>query len=196
MNPESIDWNSIPATLSKESFCKICHMSKRTADKYLGTEIPCEDNHKKTHRYTIAKADLIDFLERSPERQRISPVPPVCRHSKTAFSTMPLSDHVISYMHDYYSRLLGTEKDILRVSDICRITGYGKTAVNNWFSSGNLIYVVIRSAKHTSKESLIDFMSSDGFDKIFRKSDWHLRQIEILRDRIKTKRKVLQSTSR
>ena len=84
----------------------------------------------------------------------------------------------------------------MRVSDICWITGYGKTAVNNWFISGNLIYVVIRSAKHTSKESLIDFMSSDGFDKIFRKSDWHLRQIEILRDRIKTKRNVLQSTSR
>lgn len=160
-------------------------MSKRTANKYLGTVIPCVDNHKKTHRYTITKANLIVFLERSPERQRISPVPSVCRHSKTAFSTMPLSDHVISYMHDYYSRLLGTEKDILRVSDTCRITGYGKTAVNNWFSSGNLIYVVIHGAKHTSKESLIDFMSSDAFDKIYRKSDWHLRQIEILRERIK-----------
>ena len=28
---------------------------------------------------------------------------------------------------------------------------------------------------------IIDFMSSDDFDKIFRKSDWHLRQIEIIR---------------
>jgi len=70
------------------------------------------------------------------------------------------------------------------VIDICRITGYGKAAVNNWFVSGNLRYVVIRGAKHTAKEALIDSLSNDGFDKIFRKSDWHLRQIEILRHKI------------
>ena len=70
---------------------------------------------------------------------------------------------------------------ILNSSDICRITGYAKTAVNNWFQSGYLIYVVIRNAKQTSKESLIDFLSSERFDKIYRKSDWHLKQIELLR---------------
>ncbi|MCR4649393.1 MAG: hypothetical protein K5776_09995 [Lachnospiraceae bacterium] len=91
----------------------------------------------------------------------------------------------MAFMHGYYSQLLHSEKEILRVIDICRITGYGKTIVNTRFLSGNLRYVVIRGAKHTAKESLIDFLSSDGFDKIFRKSDWHLKQIKRLRSIIK-----------
>ena len=184
MKPESIDWNSIPETISKDSFCKICHMSKRTAGRYLGTVIPCSDNGKKTHRYSITKADLIAFLERYPERHNISMLPPVCRYSKTAFSAAPLSKPDIAFMREYYSQLLRSEKEILRVIDICRITGYGKTAVNNWFLSGNLAYVVIRGTKHTAKETLIDFLSSDDYDKIFRKFDWHLQQIETLRRRI------------
>ena len=184
MRPETIDWNSIPDTISKDQFCKICHMSKRTATKYLGAVIPCSDNGKKTHRYTITKAELMSFLERYPERHNISVLPPVCRYSKTAFSTAPLSESVTTFMHGYYSQLLHSEKEILRVMDICRITGYGETTVNTWFNSGDLCYVVIRGAKHTAKEALIDFLSSDGFDKIFRKSDWHLKQIETLRRRI------------
>ena len=184
MRPEFIDWNSIPDTISKDQFCKICHMSKKTATKYLGNDIPCSDNGKKTHRYTINKTDLISFFERTSERQRISTITPVVRCSKTAFSNLPLSCSVMAFMHEYYTRILHSEKEILRVIDICRITGYGKTAVNTWFNSGNLCYVVIRGAKQTAKEALIDFLSSDGFDKIFRKSEWHLRQIEILRHRI------------
>ena len=70
MNTVVIDFGSISDTISKDQFCKICHMSKRTAGKYLGTVIPCGDNGKKTHRYTITKADLIAFLERYPERQK------------------------------------------------------------------------------------------------------------------------------
>ena len=181
MNLETIDWNNIPDTISKDQFCKICHMSKRTATKYLGSVIPCSDNGKKTHRYAIAKSDLIAFLERTSERQQISTITPVVRCSKTAFSNLPLSEQVASFMHEYYEQLIRSERDILRVSDICKITGYGKTIVNTWFLSGNLRYVVIRGAKHTTKENLIDFMSSDAFDKIFKKSDWHLQQIEILR---------------
>ena len=183
MKPKLIDFDSIPATISKDQFCKVCHMSKKTSTKYLGSVIPCSDNGKKTHRYSIAKADLIAFLERYPERHNISLLHPVIRCSKTAFSSMPLSDHARSVMKDYYSEILRSEKEILRISDICRITGYGKTIVNTWFLSGNLKYVVIRGAKHTAKEILIDFMSSDAFDKIFRKSNWHIRQIEILKNR-------------
>ena len=81
---------------------------------------------------------------------------------------MPVSESVMTFMHEYYSQILRDEKEILRVSDICRITGYGKTIVNTWFLSGNLRYVVIRGAKHTAKEILINFMSSDTFDKIFK----------------------------
>ena len=184
MRPELIDWNSIPDTISKDQFCKICHMSKKTANKYLGTVIPCSDNGKKTHRYTINKTDLIAFLERNSERQRISTITPVIRCSKTAFSSLPLSEQVSSSMHDYYSHLLRSEKEILRIADICRITGYGKTIVNAWLLSCNLRYVVIRGAKHTTKENLIDFLSSDDFDKIFRKSDWHIKQIKILKNRV------------
>ncbi len=191
MKPKLIDFDSIPATISKDQFCKICHMSKKTATKYLGSVIPCSDNGKKTHRYSIAKADLIAFLERYPERHNISLLPPVFRCSKTAFSSMPLSERVRNVMKDYYSKILHSEKEILRVSDICRITGYGKTIVNTWFKSGKLPCVVIRGAKHIAKVSLIDFMSSNYFDKIFRKSDWHLQQIKILQRKFQHEQSIL-----
>lgn len=119
-------------------------------------------SHELTYRKRIpcptlgdtSKADLIAFLERYPERHKISILSPVCRCSKTAFSSMPLSDNARNVMKGYYSHLLHSEKDILRVSDICRIIGYGKTIVNTWFLSGNLKFVVIRGAKHTAKEIL------------------------------------------
>ena len=76
MKHEFIDFDSIPETISKDQFCKICHMSKKTATKYLGSVIPYSDNGKKTHRYSITKADLISFLERYPERHNISLLPP------------------------------------------------------------------------------------------------------------------------
>ena len=61
MKPELIDFDSIPETISKDQLCKICHISKTTATKYLGSVIPCSDKGKKTHHYSIAKADLIAF---------------------------------------------------------------------------------------------------------------------------------------
>lgn len=106
MRPVFIDWNNIPDTISKDQFCKICHMSKKNATKYLGTVIPCSDNGKKTHRYTINKTDLISFLERTSERQQISTITPVVRCSKTACSNLPLSEQVTSSMHEYYEQLL------------------------------------------------------------------------------------------
>ena len=70
MSTELIDFDSIPETISKDQFCKICHMSKKTATKYIGSVVPCIDNGKKTHRYAITKADLIAFLERTSERRK------------------------------------------------------------------------------------------------------------------------------
>lgn len=70
-------------------------------------------------------------------------------------------------MKGYYSHLLHSEKDILRVSDICRITGYGKIIVNTWFLSGNLKFVVIHGAKHTAKiilSKLLIMTSQNGGD--------------------------------
>ena len=113
MKPDFIDWKNIPDTISKNSFCKICHMSKRTANLYLGTDVPCEDNGKTTHRYTIAKADIIDFLERTPERKRRPKRIPAFRCCKTAFCKSPLTGDIESFMREYYSNLLISEKDIL-----------------------------------------------------------------------------------
>ena len=118
MRPEFIDWNSIPDTISKDQFCKICHMSKKTATKYLGTVIPCSDNGKKTHRYTINKTDLISFLERTSERQRISTITPVVRCPKTAFSSLPLSEQVTSSMSDWHLKQIKRLRSIVNTKDL------------------------------------------------------------------------------
>ena len=60
MELESINWDSVPETISKEELYKICHISKQTARYLLQSgKIPCECSGKKTRCYKIKKEDVI-----------------------------------------------------------------------------------------------------------------------------------------
>ena len=49
-----------------------------------------------------------------------------------------LPPEVLEDMHEYYADLFSQYKDVLTALEVCKITGYSKTAVNNWCANGNL----------------------------------------------------------
>ena len=66
MNTQNINWDKVPETLSLEQFRKLVHVSKRVAKELLDTEIPCVIQAKTTHKYTVYKQDLINYLGAHP----------------------------------------------------------------------------------------------------------------------------------
>lgn len=55
--------NSNLAAITKEQFCRICHISKRHAKYLLDSGlVKCMDSGKKTRRYTIQAKDVWAYL--------------------------------------------------------------------------------------------------------------------------------------
>lgn len=77
-------------------------------------------------------------------------------------------------MREYYAFLLEKYADVLDTLTISNITGYGKTAVNNWCQKRLLQHFKINGRYMVPKVYLIDFFCSTYFRTIKRKSEWHL----------------------
>lgn len=62
------------AAITKEQFCRICHISKRHAKYLLDSGlVKCVDSGKKTRRYTIQAKDVWTYLidqDAHPEKYR------------------------------------------------------------------------------------------------------------------------------
>ena len=57
--------DSYPEYITKEQMYQICHISKRTCLYLLESGIvPCFDSGKKTRRYKIKTADVVEYLRR------------------------------------------------------------------------------------------------------------------------------------
>src|SRR5699024_10809122 len=64
-----------PAVISKDQLYRICHISKRKATWLLENGIiPCRDSGKKTRRFQIYTADVVNYLitlENEPQKVAI-----------------------------------------------------------------------------------------------------------------------------
>ena len=74
----------------------------------------------------------------------------------------------------YYASLLASYRDVLTAAEVCKLTGYSKTAVNNWCGSGILKAFKRSNVNHIPKVYLIEFLCSPDCRSITRKSDWHI----------------------
>ena len=83
---------------------------------------------------------------------------------------------VLEDMREYYTYLLSKYKDVLTVSEACKITGYGKTSINNWCGKGHLKAFKYGNSNRIPKVYFIEFLCSSYCRFITRKSDWHIRR--------------------
>ena len=89
-----------------------------------------------------------------------------------------LPPEVLEDMHEYYTCLLSSYKDVLSTSEVCKLTGYGKTSINNWCSSGHLKAFKRCNVNYIPKIYLVEFLCSPYCRSVTRKSDWHIKTLK------------------
>lgn len=124
----------------RDDFYRICHIRKSTALHLLRSgKVPCEFTGKKTRCYQIHKEDVQTYLAQRAVFPELYSAPQgwYSGHYQSVVQREPPED-LLREMHTYYTKLLATYRDVLRVSEIAELTGYGTTSINNWCSKRQL----------------------------------------------------------
>lgn len=172
----------LPDTFSLEDLRVVCHISKRTARYYLQNNIiPCHNNGKKTHCYTIRKEDLIDALHRYEKDPNLFVIPKTFENDyiriANTITYLPPDDVNSEVAQNFYKKKLSKHPDILCITDVAKITGYYTTAVHRWCRSGKLASLRSHPRTWIGKKSLYEFLLSEDYNNITQKSENHLMDI-------------------
>lgn len=147
MDHKPISWDEVPVVITKEQLWKLCHISKNTARILLQSgKIPCIYSGGKTRCYKILKKDAITYIANRdvfPEYYAVSDGS-YATSSRHRISSARIRE-IKEDMHDYFAYLLRKYPDVLGNEMISSITGYSKTAINNWCKEGYLRHFVVKS---------------------------------------------------
>lgn len=158
-----------PEYVSKDQLYKICNVAKRTA-KYLLDNgiIPCENNGKKTRKYTIALNDIIAYLQKRDKRGSMVPRGSVSsrhgipRASRVSFSTM-LAPGAEEEVKNYFAYIYESFPDTLTSHDVSVMTGLSRKTILELLKQGEIQTLIIGSKYVVPKIYLLNFVSSPRF---------------------------------
>ena len=175
-----------PDPMSRTDFRKACHIGTRTSIYLLESGlVPCENNGKKTRCYKISKADVAAYLLRrltEPEYY----TPPSDWYKNYPQRKPPATSliHSLNYaavspqkLHSYLKKTTKGYPDVLTVSQIAQITGYRVHTVSRWCTEERVKSFVIRNRYMVPKAWLMDFLTSEEYNNIIRKSKKHYAMI-------------------
>lgn len=140
MKEHAINWDAVPDVITKDQLYRICHISKSTALYLLQSgKIPCEYTGRKTRCYKIKKEDVIAYLEnRKVFPESYSAPAGWYKGDYTVQMEEQVPPIVREHLRLYYTDLLSGYPDVLTTQTVSKITGYGKTAINNWCNQGHI----------------------------------------------------------
>ena len=151
-----------PAVISKDQLYRICHISKRKATWLLENGIiPCRDSGKKTRRFQIYTADVVNYLitlENEPQKVAI-PVGIFTSNKYRKKRENPVAHLPRSELKKHLCLKWRSEPDALTITQISKITGYNMQTVGQWISKGKLQYVSCPDGRKVAKRWLIQFMT-------------------------------------
>ena len=174
---------TLPPRLSSTELCAALHISKQTAIGLIHSGLlPMTVERRHNCCFSVSKYDLEALLRRlercpdlrttftetlrrgvsKPYQRRVRLLPPEL--SSTA-------------LRHYYETALADWPMLLNVHDICRFTGYRRTAVRNWMLRRELRYLIREPRYQVPKPWLIDYLCSVQYNEKSRKSDAHVRQL-------------------
>jgi len=182
-----------PYVLNKEQFCEVCHISKRTALYLLQSGlVKARNNGKKTRCWLIRKEDIIAYVEdcerhpfryHPPENWYIYAEQP--QNSKNAIRSIPVEEEYQVATRVYFYKILENENDVLTVSDIVRITGYGNNSVLRWIHKGELkTHYAYKNKYYIPKIFLFNLLTGNFFNSIRQKCPQHLLAIREIYDSV------------
>lgn len=180
MKENAINWDDVPDVITKDQLYRICHISKSTALYLLQSgKIPCEYTGRKTRCYKIKKEDVIAYLEnRKAFPESYSAPAGWYKGDYTVQMEEQVPQIVLEHLQLYYTELLSGYPDVLTTQTVSKITGYGKTSINNWCNQGHIKSFRKNNVNHIPKVYLVEFFCSTYFRTITRKSPWHIRTLQ------------------
>ncbi len=172
-----------PATISKDQLYRLCGISKKTALHLLEHGlIPCKDSGKKTRRYTIAITDVIAYLEAREIYPDCFIAPEGWYAGKARDKCDALTPAEVQRMREYFITVLSSYPDVLNLSEICELTGYGRAAVTNWCNTQGLKHFSIGGRYLIPQTWAIEFFLGTYFRTIRRKSERHKDHLRNLKE--------------
>ena len=179
MQKYEIEWDKIPDVINKDQFYRICHISKSTALHLLQSgKVPCEYSGKRTRCYKIKKEDVKKYLEERAIYPELYTAPKGWYGvGDSRQPDIEMNDELLEAMHKYYTKLLRKYKDVVTSKEIVEITGYSKSTVNRWCSTGVLKSFIKGQIYCIPKVFLVDFFCSFYFRSLVRKSLWHIQTL-------------------
>ena len=129
-----------PEYITKEQLYQICHISKKSAQNLLESgEIPCIDSGRKTHRFLIATANVVDYLQRRDSAPRPAADETAVEKIRAALALYP---------------------DVLSVAQVSELTGRRSSTVTKWCRLNYIENIYAGGKNHIPKASLADFLVS------------------------------------
>ena len=178
-----------PDPMSRTDFRKACHIGTRTSIYLLESGlVPCENNGKKTRCYKIAKADVAAYLLRRLTQPEYY-IPPSDWYKNYPQRKPPATSliHSLNYaaisqqkLYSYLKKATKGYPDVLTVSQIAQITGYRVHTVSRWCTEKRVKSFVIRNRYMVPKAWLLDFLISEEYNNITRKSKKHYDMIAVV----------------
>lgn len=102
------------------------------------------------------------------------PIGEISRLEKIRGNICKLDKDEIRKVRKYYSEKLKKYPDIVFSEDVHLITGYAKESVRKWIKSEKLLGIVSKRKFIIAKEDLLDFLTSQYYLGIIRKSKEHI----------------------
>lgn len=173
-----VEWDKVPDVMSKETFYKVCHISKATALELIQTKKIPSKYIKKVHTYQIKKVDVMKYME---ERMTYNDVYVKPYKKKRANLSYPniIPDNVMEQLHEYYEDMFADVPDELKVLDVVDLIGYRRATIMDWCSKK--LFEHARKYRKTNyiipKEDIIKFLCSRRAQSIVSKSKWHIEAI-------------------
>lgn len=161
--------------LSKEQFCKECHISKATALYLIQSRlIPTINTGKKTKRYLIARSDMLAYLK----ARELNPTLYKYQKSYSKKRIKAYSCNRAAQLRRFITQEWGDVPDVLQLEEVSALLGYPKNIVRSWRKEFGLKSLTVSHTLYFPKKSLVKFVIGPDFHGFNPKSAKHL---EILR---------------
>jgi hypothetical protein len=177
--------------ISLEQLYKMLHISKRKAAWMLQNGIiPCEIRNTQTHKYFIKRKDVIDYINkneiakqqeipigifnsnRTTNPHRTESQDSVCGGSFYSFEII-LNDEERELFKEMLENMLKEIPDVLTVKEVAELTGYNRKTILRYAKKKYIFPINLQGKLYISKQSLIEYFSSDKALKNTQKSEWY-----------------------
>ena len=177
--------------ISLDQLYKMLHISKRKAAWMLQNGIiPCEIRNTQTHKYFIKRKDVIDYINkkeiakhqeipigifnsnRTTNPHRTESQDSVCGGSFYSFEII-LNNEERELFKEMLENLLKEIPDVLTVKEVAELTGYNRKTILRYAEKKYIFTVSLKGKLCISKQSLIEYFSSDKALKNTQKSEWY-----------------------